>query len=151
MYTEFAGLLNTAQTKSEIRVVLVSAAGDDYSAGNDLQNFLDHPPGSGDSPQKIADRSSPHLRQAARRRSRGVAVASGATMLTYFDFVIAGLSARFQFSEKLSEAARQRLVSLGVDVRLQTIDADGVVLGDERVRAKTVVWTAGVAPSPAGK
>jgi NADH dehydrogenase FAD-containing subunit len=59
------------------------------------------------------------------------------------------------FSEKLSEAARQRLVSLGVDVRLgkpvQTIDADGVVLGDERLRAKTVVWTAGVAPSPAGK
>ena len=59
------------------------------------------------------------------------------------------------FSEKLSEAARQRLVSLGVDVRLgkpvQTIDGDGVVLGDERVRAKTVIWTAGVAPSPAGK
>jgi NADH dehydrogenase FAD-containing subunit len=59
------------------------------------------------------------------------------------------------FSEKLSEAARQRLVSLGVDIRLgkpvQAIDADGVVLGDERIRAKTVVWTAGVAPSPAGK
>jgi NADH dehydrogenase FAD-containing subunit len=59
------------------------------------------------------------------------------------------------FSEKLSEAATQRLVSLGVDVRLgkpvQTIDADGVVLGDERIRAKTLVWTAGVAPSPAGK
>jgi NADH:ubiquinone reductase (H+-translocating) len=59
------------------------------------------------------------------------------------------------FSEKLSEAARQRLVSLGVDVRLgksvQLIDADGVVLGEERIQAETVVWTAGVAPSPAGK
>ena len=59
------------------------------------------------------------------------------------------------FSEKLSEAARQRLVSLGIDVRLgkpvQSIDADGVVIGDERIQAKTVVWTAGVAPSPAGK
>ena len=59
------------------------------------------------------------------------------------------------FSEKLSESARQRLVSLGVDIRLgkavQTIDEDGVVIGDERVRAKTVIWTAGVAPSPAGK
>jgi len=59
------------------------------------------------------------------------------------------------FSEKLSEAARQRLVSLGVDVRLgkpvQSIDADGVVIGEERIQAKTVVWTAGVAPSPAGK
>jgi enoyl-CoA hydratase/carnithine racemase len=31
MYTEFAELLNTAQTKPEIRVLLVSAAGDNYS------------------------------------------------------------------------------------------------------------------------
>src|ERR1700729_2786764 len=59
------------------------------------------------------------------------------------------------FSEKLSEAARQHMVSLGIDVRLgkpvQAIDGDGVVIGDERIHAKTVVWTAGVAPSPAGK
>ena len=48
MYTEFAELLNRAQASSEIRVVLVSAAGDNYSAGNDLQDFLDHPPGSGE-------------------------------------------------------------------------------------------------------
>jgi len=59
------------------------------------------------------------------------------------------------FSDKLSEAARQRLMSLGVDVRLgkpvQSIDADGVVIGEERIQARTVVWTAGVVPSPAGK
>ena len=59
------------------------------------------------------------------------------------------------FSEKLSEASRQHMVSLGIDVRLgkpvQAIDGDGVVIGDERIQAKTVVWTAGVAPSPAGK
>jgi NADH dehydrogenase FAD-containing subunit len=59
------------------------------------------------------------------------------------------------FSEKLSESARHRLESLGVDLRLgnavQSIDEEGVVIGDERVRAKTVVWTAGVAPSLAGK
>ena len=59
------------------------------------------------------------------------------------------------FSEKLSESARQRLESLGVDLRLgkavQSIDGDGVVIGDERVQARTVIWTAGVAPSPAGK
>jgi NADH dehydrogenase len=59
------------------------------------------------------------------------------------------------FSEELSESARRRLLWLGVDIRLrkavQSIDGDGVVIGDERVRAKTVVWTAGVAASPAGK
>src|SRR5579862_467910 len=59
------------------------------------------------------------------------------------------------FSDKLSEAAKQRLASLGVYVRLgqavQTIDNEGVVIGSERISARTVVWTAGVAPSPAGK
>jgi NADH dehydrogenase len=59
------------------------------------------------------------------------------------------------FSEKLSEAARLRLMSLGIGVRLgkpvQSVDADCVIIGEERVQVKTVVWTAGVAPSPAGK
>jgi NADH dehydrogenase FAD-containing subunit len=59
------------------------------------------------------------------------------------------------FSEKLSEAARLRLLELGVEVRLgkavQSIDEDGVILGDERIPSRSVIWTAGVAPSPAGK
>ena len=59
------------------------------------------------------------------------------------------------FSEGLSQAARRRLEKLGVEVRLghsvEQIDDDGVVVGDERIVSKTVIWTAGVAPSPAGK
>src|SRR5215472_2878001 len=59
------------------------------------------------------------------------------------------------FSEHLSEAAKQRLEDLGVEVRLghsvDQIDADGVVVAGERIASKTVIWTAGVAPSPAGK
>jgi len=59
------------------------------------------------------------------------------------------------FSEHLSQAAKQRLENLGVEVRLghgvDQIDADGVVVAGERIASKTVIWTAGVAPSPAGK
>jgi NADH:ubiquinone reductase (H+-translocating) len=59
------------------------------------------------------------------------------------------------FSERLSAAAERRLESLGVEVRLgrgvDRIDADGVLVGGERIAARTVIWTAGVAPSPAGK
>jgi len=59
------------------------------------------------------------------------------------------------FSEHLSQAAKQRLESLGVEVRLgqgvDQIDGDGVVVAGERIASKTVIWTAGVAPSPAGK
>jgi NADH:ubiquinone reductase (H+-translocating) len=59
------------------------------------------------------------------------------------------------FSETLSSAARKRLESLGVEVRLghavDQIDADGVIVAGERIFSQTVIWTAGVAPSPAGK
>jgi NADH dehydrogenase FAD-containing subunit len=71
--------------------------------------------------------------------------------------VLVDMSARVlgPFSESLSKAAKQRLEKLGVEVRLghsvDQIDADGIVLGGERIASKTVIWTAGVAPSPAGK
>jgi NADH:ubiquinone reductase (H+-translocating) len=59
------------------------------------------------------------------------------------------------FSEDLSEAAKRRLEKLGVEVRLghsvDQIDDDGIVVAGERIASKTVIWTAGVAPSPAGK
>src|SRR6202035_5642514 len=59
------------------------------------------------------------------------------------------------FSEDLSQAAKERLEKLGVEVRLghsvDQIDADGIVVAGERIVSKTVIWTAGVSPSPAGK
>jgi NADH dehydrogenase len=59
------------------------------------------------------------------------------------------------FAGKLSAAVQRRLEELGVEVRLghgvDRIDADGVIVAGERIASKTVIWTAGVAPSPAGK
>ncbi len=59
------------------------------------------------------------------------------------------------FSEGLSQAAKERLERLGVEVRLghgaDQIDANGVIVAGERIASETVIWTAGVAPSPAGK
>jgi NADH dehydrogenase FAD-containing subunit len=59
------------------------------------------------------------------------------------------------FAKELSEAAKHKLEKLGVEVRLgqsvDQIDAEGVVVGGERIGSKAVIWTAGVAPSPAGK
>jgi hypothetical protein len=59
--------------------VLVSAAGDNYSAGNDLQDFLDHPPGNGDSPQKQMIDVLRVLDKPLVGAVRGAAVGSGAT------------------------------------------------------------------------
>jgi NADH dehydrogenase FAD-containing subunit len=59
------------------------------------------------------------------------------------------------FSEDLSEAAHKRLEKLGVEIRLghsvEQIDAEGIEVAGERIASKTVIWTAGLSPSPAGK
>ena len=55
----------------------------------------------------------------------------------------------------LSDDARQRLERLGVEVRLNApvtaVDATGVTIGSARIEARTVIWAAGVAASPAGQ
>ena len=59
------------------------------------------------------------------------------------------------FPEELSRKARARLESVGVEVRtgqpVTAIDEASVVIGMERIPCRTVIWTAGVTPSPAGK
>jgi len=59
------------------------------------------------------------------------------------------------FSEHLSARAKRVLEKLQIQVRLGTrvtaIDDDGVRLGNERIEARTVLWGAGVSPSPLGK
>ena len=59
------------------------------------------------------------------------------------------------FAPDLSSAAEKHLQKLGVEVRsghaVDEIDAEGVIVAGERIASNTVIWTAGVAPSPAGK
>ncbi|HKB10856.1 MAG TPA: NAD(P)/FAD-dependent oxidoreductase [Vicinamibacterales bacterium] len=59
------------------------------------------------------------------------------------------------FSEDLAQAAHQRLTALGVEIRaghaVDVIDERGVVVQGERIPSRTVLWTAGVEPSPAGR
>lgn len=54
----------------------------------------------------------------------------------------------------LSEKASQQLERLRVEVltgcRVTKIDSEGVVLGDKRLPARTVLWAAGIAASPLG-
>jgi NADH dehydrogenase len=58
------------------------------------------------------------------------------------------------FDPKLSAEAERELRSLGVEVitgvHVTRIDSEGVGYGDEEIRARTVLWAAGVAASPIG-
>jgi NADH dehydrogenase len=59
------------------------------------------------------------------------------------------------FAPSLSGAAEFHLQKLGVEIHLghavEKIDSEGVIVAGERIASKTVIWTAGVTPSPAGK
>jgi len=59
------------------------------------------------------------------------------------------------FAEALSRRVTRRLTKLGVKVltgvKVETVDAQGVVAGGKRIPSATVLWTAGVAASPVPK
>jgi len=90
MYAILAREINGANSDDEIGAVLIYGEGDDFTSGNDLNDFLEHPPTGSDSPvwhflTAIREFTKP-LVAAVSGRSVGV----GVTMLFHCDYVIAG-------------------------------------------------------------
>lgn len=60
-----------------------------------------------------------------------------------------------EFPPSLTRKAHKKLNRLGVEIRtgvhVKAVDADCVMIGDQRLEAKNVIWTAGVKASPAGQ
>ena len=60
-----------------------------------------------------------------------------------------------QFDESLSHSAQRALEKLGAEVRLGTAvtgcDEAGISMGPERIETRTIMWSAGVEASPAGR
>jgi len=126
----------------------LAEAEEDPSRHRDLLTFV--LVGGGPTGVEMAGALAVLVRSTLRSEFRRIEPGSARVVL-----VDAGHRVLQQFSEDLSAAAKKRLENLGVDVRLghpvDQIDADGVVVAGERIVSKTVIWTAGVAPSPAGK
>jgi NADH dehydrogenase len=66
-----------------------------------------------------------------------------------------GLRVLANFPASLSAVAKRALEKLGVEVRLgarvSRCDPEGVIIGNERIEAHTIIWAAGVVASPAAK
>jgi enoyl-CoA hydratase/carnithine racemase len=95
MYAALAETLETAARDDATRVVLIHGAGDSFTAGNDLEDFVKNPPGSGESPQMRLFAALNGFDKPIVAAVHGVAVGFGTTMLVHCDFVYAGESARF--------------------------------------------------------
>ena len=96
MYETVADLLNAAAEDDGTRVVLLHGAGDAFSAGNDIADFLKNPPRGDDSPQSRFTEALMNFDKPLIAAVHGVAVGSGATMLTHCDFVYAAEHSTFQ-------------------------------------------------------
>jgi enoyl-CoA hydratase/carnithine racemase len=96
MYVALAGIFNEAANDDNTRVVLWHGAGDSFSAGNDIEDFLKNPPGPGESPQAGLMKAFFNFDKPVVVAVHGAAIGGGTTMLTHCDFVYAGESAKFQ-------------------------------------------------------
>src|SRR5467141_2982441 len=96
MYITMAQLLNEAAKDDQIHVVLWHGAGNSFSAGNDIEDFMKNPPGPGESPQSQLIQALINFEKPLVAAVQGAAIGGGTTMLAHCDFVYAGESAKFQ-------------------------------------------------------
>src|SRR6202790_3886801 len=96
MYIDLADIFNDAARDPSTRVVLWHGAGDSFCAGNDIEDFLKNPPGSGESPQATLMNALVNFDKPVVVAVQGAAIGGGTTMLTHCDFIYAGESTKFQ-------------------------------------------------------
>jgi enoyl-CoA hydratase/carnithine racemase len=91
-----ADVFNGAAKDERTRVVLWHGAGESFCAGNDVEDFLKHPPGPGESPQAGLMDALVNFDKPLVAAVQGNAVGGGTTMLLHCDFVYAAENAKFQ-------------------------------------------------------
>lgn len=89
MYAAIAEALRGADADTRVRAVLIHGAGDAFTAGNDLQDFLANAPRYADAPVFRFLNAVSHAEKPLVAAVGGVAVGVGTTMLLHCDLVYA--------------------------------------------------------------
>jgi enoyl-CoA hydratase/carnithine racemase len=95
MYRTLADALARAEADPAVRVILISGAGGNFTAGNDLADFLETPPMDDSAPVYQFIEGFANLQKPFVAAVEGVAVGVGTTLLLHCDLVYAGSGARF--------------------------------------------------------
>ena len=95
MYSALAEAMQQAATDDAVRVLVIQGDASVFTAGNDIKDFLEHPPTSTDAPvfrflRQLVSFPKPLIAAVA-----GPAVGVGTTMLFHCDLVYAGDNAAF--------------------------------------------------------
>ncbi len=97
MYDQLREALIAADADASVKVILLTGAGNAFSAGNDLKDFLQSPPESADAPPFAFLKALAGVKKPVVAAVNGVAVGVGVTLLFHCDLVYAQESARFAF------------------------------------------------------
>ena len=95
MYSAMADGLVEAESNPAVRVILIHGSAGNFTAGNDLTDFLRNPPASENSPVFRFINGFANLQKPFVAAVEGVAIGVGTTMLLHCDLVYAGTGARF--------------------------------------------------------
>lgn len=96
MYNAMTSALKTAKEDDAVRVVTFSGADGCFTAGNDIADFLQHPPGSADSPVLLFLNEIINFPKALVAAVDGLAIGIGTTLLLHCDLVYATPAASFR-------------------------------------------------------
>ena len=96
MYQAMADALKAAEADSKVRVVLIHGKSDLFTAGNDLQDFLDNRSRDENRPAFQFLRNISRAQKPIVAAVAGAAVGIGTTMLLHCDLVYAAPNARLQ-------------------------------------------------------
>ncbi|WPN22632.1 enoyl-CoA hydratase-related protein [Pseudomonas marginalis] len=96
MYTQLAEALEQADADGAIRCVLIQGSSECFTAGNDISDFLDHPPSDLDTPPFHFMKSLLNCRKPVIAAVAGAAVGIGTTLLLHCDLVYVSRDARLR-------------------------------------------------------
>jgi enoyl-CoA hydratase/carnithine racemase len=170
MYLSLARIFNEAANDENTRVVLWHGEGDSFCAGNDIEDFLKNPPGSGESPQASLMQALVNFDKPLVAAVHGAAIGGGTTMLLHCDFIYAGESTHFQMPfinlavvpefgsscfvpERIGHVRAAELILLGIPFDAKRAVELGLVtqvISDKDVLAKATETAGKLAAKPAG-
>jgi enoyl-CoA hydratase/carnithine racemase len=94
MYQQMAEALNVAKADAAVRAVLITGQPGIFTSGNDIEDFMQRPPGTTESPAFVFMRALMGCDKPVIAAVTGAAIGIGTTMLLHCDFVYVSDEAR---------------------------------------------------------